>query len=169
MSNDIISHEVFESILLALRPIYLIQKTPNDKISHEVSNSMSFGIATYMRLSMRFHFSITELNEKLLDPSFDINMKYEKGLTLLHMACFFFDEFIIKTLVENGANVNAKDDYVFFTPLHCFCFAYTGINNLDIAQYLIKNGADVNNKSKEVVLLYILHRFILMQKLFNYF
>lgn len=48
---------------------------------------------------------------------------------------------MIKYLIGKGADVNAKDDFFGFTPLH-----YLGLNSGDenIAKLLIKNGANVN-------------------------
>ena len=48
------------------------------------------------------------------------------------------DSDIAKLLIENGANVNARDIYG-LTPYHT-----TG--DSDIAKLLIKNGADVKHK-----------------------
>ena len=42
----------------------------------------------------------------------------------------------VKELIANGADVNAKDRWV-YTPLHL-------VNDVEIAKVLIANGADVN-------------------------
>jgi flagellar biosynthesis GTPase FlhF len=49
-----------------------------------------------------------------------------------------------KQAIENGANVNAKDDEYGWTPLHCAC-GYNGRES--IVSLLLKNGPDVNAKS----------------------
>jgi len=50
----------------------------------------------------------------------------------------------IKSLIENGADVNAKDDDG-WAPLH-----YVSVSgNKDITELLIKSGADVNIKQND--------------------
>jgi len=65
------------------------------------------------------------------------------GTTPLHIAAGHGHFDIVKILVENGANVNAKD-LMGFTPLHS---AIMG-NHLAIVKFLIENGADINAKAE---------------------
>ena len=58
----------------------------------------------------------------------------------LHMAISMEDKEIVKHLLHNGANINAKDEES-MTPLH---FA-----EAQMAQFLIKNGANIQAKDRK--------------------
>lgn len=51
---------------------------------------------------------------------------------------------IAKSLIENGADLHAEDDYG-MTPLHWPCY----LDHLDMVQLLVNLGASVNTESKE--------------------
>jgi ankyrin repeat protein len=78
------------------------------------------------------------------DKSIDLNIKYAKGYTVLHMATHDCRVDVITQLIRKGADVNARDD-TGTCPLHCIAFIPRGKRNrMEIAKLLIKNGADVN-------------------------
>lgn len=80
-------------------------------------------------------------------------MLNEKGYTLLHAACFKNDQDLAYKLVERAyqmfteeeikewLNVKTKEDG--FTALHFASFR----GNLQIAQFLLKYGADIQAKN----------------------
>jgi len=76
----------------------------------------------------------------LLNFTFDVNKRLVNGKNLLHLAIEKKAEInTIKVLIENGADVNAKDDNG-KTPL----ISAALLNAIDVVDLLIKNGADVN-------------------------
>ena len=64
--------------------------------------------------------------------------------TALHLAAANGHVDVVKVLIQNGADVNAVDEYK-FTALHLA--ARHG--HVDIAKVLIENGADVNAVQKD--------------------
>ena len=68
--------------------------------------------------------------------------------TPLHFACASFNTNtfgVVKCLVENGAQINAKDNME-QTPLH---IVVARINcNLNVVKYLVKNGAQINSEDR---------------------
>ncbi len=69
---------------------------------------------------------------------------FEKGTTPLHRAAWNGHKNIVKFLIANGADANAKDDKG-TTPLHHA--AYRGWEHL--VEFLITNGADINATCSE--------------------
>lgn len=76
------------------------------------------------------------------NENFDINQHYSDGMkTLLHYSISYNQINCVKILVENRADVNARDSKK-MTPLH-----YAALeNNVKIIKYLILNGAHVNKE-----------------------
>lgn len=68
-----------------------------------------------------------------------------KGTTPLHMAVSFGYDALVKYLVENGANVNAKDADG-KSPL-CCAFMH---ESKELAKYLIEHGSNVNEKIRGI-------------------
>jgi len=66
----------------------------------------------------------------------------QRGVTSLHSAASNSDVEVLKYLVSQGDEVNAKD-YVGDTPLHR---AAAGNTQVEVFQYLVSQGADVNAK-----------------------
>ncbi|XP_040567603.1 protein phosphatase 1 regulatory subunit 16A isoform X2 [Lepeophtheirus salmonis] len=62
----------------------------------------------------------------------------EDGLTALHQCCIDDNEEMLELLLENGANVNAKDTEL-WTPLH----AAATCGHLHLVKYLIDRDADL--------------------------
>lgn len=113
----------------------------------------------------------TDVVELLIEYTNDLDVKDKFGFTLLHCilpaspylaklliekgsnvnaetlcgktplicasACRIWDSSFVEFLIEKGAHVNVKDKYG-VTPL------YVAVNNLEIANCLLDNGADVN-------------------------
>lgn len=75
----------------------------------------------------------------------DINTPDDEGNTPLHLACDEGNLIKVKELIENDANVNAKNnsngiDTGEATPLH---FACGGVQ-IELVKFLLENNADVN-------------------------
>ena len=83
-----------------------------------------------------------QVKEILFVFSEGINAKDAKGNTQLHNATLDNESEVIDILIDNGANVNAKNK-TDHTPLH-----YAG-KSQKITSLLVKNGADVNVKNNE--------------------
>ena len=62
--------------------------------------------------------------------------------TPLITACKIGNEEIVKVLIENGANINKKDNYTDNTPLLA-ALDDSKPNRFSLAMYLIENGADI--------------------------
>lgn len=70
------------------------------------------------------------------------------GFTVLGLASFFGHYDIVKFLLEKGANPNLASTNQFkVAPIHSAC----AISNYEIAEILIKHGADVNAKQMQSV------------------
>ena len=81
---------------------------------------------------------------EFLDAGDDVNAKDNIGKTPLHQAASDGDMQIAELLIDNGANVNAKDDQFGGTPLHGAAME----GHRETAELLIAKGAYVNAKSK---------------------
>ena len=78
-----------------------------------------------------------------LDQGADVNAPY-KNMTLLHTAAAYDHKEIVELLIEEGANLNTKDEDG-VTPLHD---AVGSLSQKEIIELLITNGADINAKTK---------------------
>ncbi|OXB59005.1 hypothetical protein ASZ78_002489, partial [Callipepla squamata] len=111
--------------------------------------------------------------EYLLHHGADVHAKDKGGLVPLHNACSYGHYEVAELLVRHGASVNVADLWK-FTPLHeaaakgkyeiCklllkflfiesqflfpVLFSAAGYNNLEVAEYLLEHGADVNAQDK---------------------
>lgn len=61
----------------------------------------------------------------------------KKGCTL-HTACTFGHIDIVKHLIQNGANINRRAEFYYFTPLHCAVMS----RQVCVVRYLLDSGAD---------------------------
>ena len=73
----------------------------------------------------------------------DVNAKDKGGLTPLHSATLRNAVEIAEFLLNNGADVNAKNYYDGLTPLHIAVMR----NAVEGVEFLLNNGADVNAKN----------------------
>jgi ankyrin repeat protein len=88
----------------------------------------------------------------LLTQNINVNHKNKEGSTVLHIACELAFHELVKRLIQIGADVNAMD-IQHETPLHKCCsgkyFYNSQISNrVEIAKFLIKNGADLSHRNK---------------------
>lgn len=74
---------------------------------------------------------------KLLDQGIDVNAPSEYGVTPLAMACDHGQLAVVQTLLERGADANAKDTFYKFTPLGWA----TMRKHPAIVEALLKSGA----------------------------
>ncbi|WP_265033762.1 ankyrin repeat domain-containing protein [Wolbachia endosymbiont (group A) of Sicus ferrugineus] len=96
-------------------------------------------IGTLLHIAARNNY--VNIIKPLKDKGTDINIQNERGNTPLHEAVESGCKEAVQSLIENGADVNAKTEGSEDTPLH---FA----RNAEITELLIKNGASVNEKNK---------------------
>ncbi|WP_339613613.1 ankyrin repeat domain-containing protein [uncultured Rubinisphaera sp.] len=120
----------------------LLQKNP------EACNSYS--MKGYPALHMAIKMNYPKAVKLLLDAGCDIEIKnkseyfgWKGGTPLLCVASWGHNE-IAETLIEAGANVNAKSEKQ-VTPLH----EAVRLDNLKIARLLLENGADIQAKDYE--------------------
>lgn len=104
-----------------------------DNISEEIRQSVTFSLERAILLND------LELVQNYINQGADVNAKDTLGNPYLYLAAHHAKPEIVKILLENGANANAKNGSG-HTPLH---FA----TNPEIVKMLIKNGADVNAKN----------------------
>jgi ankyrin repeat protein len=82
----------------------------------------------------------TDIVELLLARKADVNAADRNGLTPLHYATLANNQGVVKSLLNHGANANAKDNKVGDTPL--ILAAAEGYR--EVAELLLAHGADVN-------------------------
>jgi len=82
-----------------------------------------------------------ELVIELISRGCIIDEKNEFGNTALMEACITNNYFIIIKLIESGANVNLTN-MTGWTPIFFACS--NPLDDIQIVEYLIKNGADIN-------------------------
>lgn len=73
------------------------------------------------------------------------------GKSMLHLACEFADSNTIRSLLDSGASVNAKDEYG-FTPIYYLANAETQIkeeNLISCAGIMIEGGASIPRSGSE--------------------
>ena len=81
-----------------------------------------------------------EINKFIADSENDIKPLVEEGATLLHEAVKLGMIEVVKSLIDAGENVNAKDKNG-NTPLHF-------VKTIEIAELLVFEGANVNEQNK---------------------
>lgn len=95
--------------------------------------------------------SVVEIVQRIIDLKFDLNTKGCIRQTLLHFFCHYYDA--LKLLVENGADVNAVDDYG-DTAFNILLHHYDDLKKtkkipiLKIVQLFINNGYDFSHRNR---------------------
>jgi len=91
----------------------------------------------------------TETVSQLLGKNSEfLNSFSSDGFTVLGLASFFRHLSLVKLLLDKGANPNIASNNQFkVAPIHSAC----AISAFDIAELLIKHGADVNAKQMQGV------------------
>lgn len=95
-------------------------------------------------LELVIHLNDYHLAKQLIEQGADVNAIPYLGQSLLHQAIYQENKDIFKLLLENNANPNVKDSYeesVFFRAVKR--------NDYELAEYLIKAGARVDDPSAE--------------------
>lgn len=90
-----------------------------------------------------------ETVNQLLDTTPELlNSFSADGFTALGLASYFGHFLLVKLLLDKGANPNIASNNQFkVSPIHSAC----AISAFDIAELLIKHGADVNSKQMQGV------------------
>lgn len=84
-----------------------------------------------------------ELAEYLIDKGADINRQDSIGRTFLHKAAEDGNLAAVKFLVEKGARLDVLDEWN-HTPLHVAANIKVNKGHIEVVDYLVKNGADIN-------------------------
>ncbi len=85
--------------------------------------------------------------KELLNSGTDINKQYgDKGYTALHEAVYRGNEVMINFLLDNGADIESKDNNG-RTPLMTAVSVYNG--NRRVIVLLLSRGADINSKNND--------------------
>lgn len=92
------------------------------------------------------HHNIESVKEAI-NEGYDINYKDINNRTYLHVAVINYDVEITKLLVEAGAEIDCLDNNM-NTPL-IYAVSEKDSRLLEIAKYLIKEGADLDLKAGE--------------------
>jgi ankyrin repeat protein len=88
------------------------------------------------------------LLRKLQEPPDQINAFSRDGFTLLGLASYFAHLDVVKVLLQYDADANIASNNPFrVTPLHSACAS----SNYEIAEMLLRAGADVNAKQQSGV------------------
>jgi len=82
--------------------------------------------------------------KKALKNGIDVDIKGENSCTPLHYACQNSNLQIVKLLLLNRANVNAKNRYSTLYPIFDTLTAINQENSFSILKLLIEAGADIN-------------------------
>ena len=99
-------------------------------------------------------WSIERIDKELRKNPIILDEVDKNGYTALIYACKCYknDKNFIKKIIESGVDVNKKStSYISTTPL----MVVSGLDDIEIAKFLIQNGANINdqNKSKDTALI----------------
>jgi len=127
----------------------------SDFVTELLKNDVDVNIGTDINITPLHLASMVDTDldiyKKIIDLGADVNATISDtasywdnpGYTPLHFICSEIDKYkLAEILIENDANVNAKDAYS-TTPLHISC---SYIHTFAITKLLVENGADVNDK-----------------------
>jgi ankyrin repeat protein len=133
------------------------QATEQDRCLKENFNEEILDILSHRGVKLDYNELLqSDKAEKFIDwlmlKRVDTNTKYKDNKTALSIVVHSYLYLnksidilkIAKTLIENGADVNNRDDSG-KTPLHYAAFA----DDIKVAMFLIKNGADININDRD--------------------
>ncbi len=122
----------------------------NENINKEQTEQIGEDLVDHIQHNSPLHYAIhykqTEVAELLIKKGADVNIRNRVKKTPLFYVKQLKD---VKLLIENGADPNARDE-VGLTFLHRIDSYYIKpIDAVEIAKYLIQNGADLSIKPTE--------------------
>ena len=81
---------------------------------------------------------------KMLNARMPVNSRDENGWTALHLASWSNRTYIVRLLLQRGADVNARNDDG-MTPLH----RAAGWNSTEVIKVLLEHGASKNARNNK--------------------
>ncbi|CAB4065239.1 PPP1R16A [Lepeophtheirus salmonis] len=122
-----------------IRAYAVSSSTPFGQKTKDVPDP-TMGYKRKIRVTLLEASSRNDVNEvyNMLKRGVSPDSANEDGLTALHQCCIDDNEEMLELLLENGANVNAKDTEL-WTPLH----AAATCGHLHLVKYLIDRDADL--------------------------
>lgn len=124
-------------------------RTNQPDIFYNILNSNKSSNLKYLNLLINTTaYDRTELSEYLIKHKYPVNIQDSNGLTPLHYAISYNNLFIIKLLLENGADPNKPSNLQIY-PINIACKS-VNTNALDIIYLLLKYGAKLPNNISDI-------------------
>ena len=114
-------------------------KPANPEADHELLSALQKGYKKKVNI---------ETVQNAIADGADVNVKDDEGISALYYAAGDAEDKIVKILIDNGANVDEKENEYGTTPLMSAIDRGKSEQRIAIVTLLIERGADVNAKSK---------------------
>ena len=122
----------------------LLQQQPGVKLSiRSTDGTTALHYLVRHKYELKDHPKVIKILERFLSLQVDVDILGKNDETPLHQAVMRDNEFTVKFLLENGANVNAVNDSN-TSPL----FYAVGTRSLKLIELLLRHGADPTIKGK---------------------
>jgi hypothetical protein len=131
----------------------LIRENKIDDIKEAIANGADIDVQdeegnTPLILALDEQEVNNETIECLLDYNPDVTMADKDGTTPLHLAALSNRIKFIKALIEEGANINARDKIRQATPLLTVLDRRGHWHDIEVIKCLLENGADINARDR---------------------